>query len=288
MQDLEGRVAFITGGSRGIGLGIARACAAAGVRLAIADRDEDSLSAAGSELSELTDVQTYLLDVSDRASYLQVAADVTSALGQVSLLFNNAGVVDSTSPSRMSDDLYAWMRRINVDGVHHGLELFLPGMVARRDGHIVNTSSEAGVIASSSGFLYAMSKYAVMGVSETLRTEVGPMGIGVSVLMPGPVATNIVDNAQRIRPNGAPDHSTRVSQILSDSGKWLKNHGRLPDHVGVLVLDAVRENRPYIFTRNELADGLNARTEAMIAAMNHDQAFLDDRAGLTPEGVQRG
>jgi NADP-dependent 3-hydroxy acid dehydrogenase YdfG len=288
MQNLDSRVAFITGGARGIGLGIARACATAGVRVAIADRDEGSLSAADAELSELTDVRTYQLDVSDRAAYTRVASDVTSALGEVSLLFNNAGVVDSTSPSRMSDDLYTWMRSINVDGVHHGLELFLPGMVARRDGHIVNTASEAGVSASSSGFLYAMTKYAVMGVSETLRIEVGPMGIGVSVLIPGPVATNIVENAQRIRPKDAPEHSTRVSQILSDSGEWLKHHGRSPDDVGELVLDAVRENRPYVFTRNELAEGLNARTESMIAAMNHDQTFLDDRAGLTTEGAQRG
>jgi NAD(P)-dependent dehydrogenase (short-subunit alcohol dehydrogenase family) len=296
MQNLEGRVAFITGGARGIGLGIARACAAAGVRVAIADRDEDSLSTADAELRELTDLRTYQLDVSDRTAYELVASDVTSRLGVVSLLLNNAGVVDSTSPSRMSDDLYTWMRSINIDGVHHGLELFLPGMVARRDGHIVNTASEAGVIASPSGFLYAMSKYAVMGVSETLRTEVGPMGIGVSVLIPGPVATNIVENAQRIRPNGAPDHSTRVSKILSESGEWLKKLGRSPDDVGELVLDAVLENRPYIFTRKELAEGLKARTEVMVAAMDHDQVFLDGLAGrhasgevsMTTEGAQRG
>ncbi|MDQ1445807.1 MAG: hypothetical protein QOI20_2271 [Acidimicrobiaceae bacterium] len=278
MRDLRGRVAFITGGSRGIGLGIARACAEAGVKIAIADLDEASLTAAAAELSELTDVQAHRLDVSDREAYASVAKHVQEGLGEVSLLFNNAGVADSVSPSGISHDVYAWMRGINVDGVHHGLEQFLPGMVARRDGHILSTASEAGIIPEGGGYLYSLSKYAVVGLSESLRVELGPLGIGVTVLIPGPCATTIVENTRHHRPETAPKHSERTSQILTMAHEWLTTQGRSPDDVGALAVEAIRENRPYVFTRDEGGAALTARTQAMLEAMRHDHDHLEARA----------
>ena len=274
MEHLEGRVAFITGGARGIGLGIARAMTAAGVRVAVADLDDTALQAAEAELG----VQVHRLDVTDRTAYAHVAAHVQETLGEVSLLVNNAGVADSASPSRPSHELYDWMRSVNVDGVHNGLHAFLPSMVRRRDGHVLNTASEAGVLPGGSGFLYAATKYAVVGMSEALRDELAPLGIGVSVLMPGPVATTIVENTRARRPGAAPAHSARVEAILTTSHDWLLAEGRSPDDVGALVVDAVRANRPYVFTRAELAPTLQRRTDALVRAMENDTAFLDECA----------
>ena len=285
-MELQGRVALVTGGARGIGLGIARALAAEGVKVAIADLDEASLDTAAQELGQLTDVQAHRLDVSDRAAYAVVAAKVASGLGDVSLLFNNAGVADSVSPSKISHDMYAWMRGVNVDGVHHGLEQFLPGMIARRDGHILSTASEAGIVPEGGGYLYSLTKYAVVGLSESLRLELGPLGIGVSVLIPGPVATTIVENTKAHRPETAPKPSERTAQILALAHDWLVTNGRSADDVGTLVVDAVRENRPYVFTRDENSKSLTTRTDAMLAAMRHDHDFLEALAA--PDRMTKG
>ena len=274
MEHLEGRVAFVTGGAKGIGLGIARALIEAGVRVAVADLDDAALESVEAELG----VQVYRLDVTDRVAYAAVAEHVQTTLGDVSLLVNNAGVADSASPSRPSHELYDWVRSINMDGVHNGLHAFVPSMVRRRDGHVLNTASEAGVLPGGSGFLYAATKYAVVGMSESLRDELAPLGIGVSVLMPGPVATTIVENTRANRPGAAPAHSARVDAILSTSHDWLLSRGRSPDDVGTLVVAAVRENRPYIFTRAELAPPLQERTNALVRAMENDSVFLDECA----------
>jgi NAD(P)-dependent dehydrogenase (short-subunit alcohol dehydrogenase family) len=159
-------------------------------------------------------------------------------------------------------------------------------MVERRDGHILSTASEAGIVPEGGGYLYSLSKYAVVGLSESLRVELGPLGIGVSVLIPGPVATTIVENTKARRPDTAPQHSERTAAILTMAHDWLLSQGRSPDDVGALVLDAVRENRPYVFTRKDNGPALTARTDAMLAAMKHDHEYLEALA--TPARMTRG
>lgn len=277
ITDFEGRTAFVTGGARGIGLGIVRALARRGARVAVADISADALEEAAGALGlPAGRLRCYQLDVADREQYAAVAARATADLGEVTLLFNNAGIIDSVSPGRATYGMWDHVMGINLNGVYHGIQTFLPGMLdSGRSCHIVNTSSEAGLVAGGSGFLYHASKFAVMGLSESMRDELAHRGIGVSVLFPGPVATGIVNNTRRIRPGDAPAHSERVTRILDTSHERLQE-GADPDGVGEVVLDAVEHNRPYIATRNGSQGHLARRNERIGAAMVHAERLLSD------------
>jgi len=201
MESLAGRTAFITGGAQGIGLGIARELARNGVSLALADVNRTALDAAVTELSSTTDVLAVELDVRDRDRYAQVADEVEARLGDVSLLFNNAGVAGGVPIAELGYDDWDWMLGINLHGVVNGIQTFLPRMIERGgDAHIVNTASGAGLVEAGAGVLYTTSKFAVVGMSESLRSELADRGIGVSVLCPGPVATDIVSNSVSLGP----------------------------------------------------------------------------------------
>jgi NAD(P)-dependent dehydrogenase (short-subunit alcohol dehydrogenase family) len=195
MDRIEGRTAFITGGARGIGLGIARAFAREGTKLALVDIDEAALNAARTELGVRTSVETFVLDVRDREAYARVADEVEARLGPVSILCNNAGVAASADVAHMTYELWDWVMGINLNGVINGIQTLVPRMIEHKiPAHIVNTASGAGLIAEGSGLQYATSKFAVVGLSEGLRWELERFGIGVSVLCPGPVATSIIPN----------------------------------------------------------------------------------------------
>ncbi|GAA0636350.1 SDR family NAD(P)-dependent oxidoreductase [Kutzneria viridogrisea] len=268
MDSFTGRIAFITGGARGIGLGIARACARAGAKLALVDIDEGALAQARAELSPLTKTETYVLDVRDREAYARVADQVESDLGVVSLLVNNAGVFDNVSPATMDYALWDWVMDINVNGVYNGIQTFVPRMISNGgDHHIVNTASVAGLAMFDAGFLYHASKYAIVGLTESLHAKLAQHGIGVSLLCPGPVATDLVNNTQRLRPEHAPAHSERMAGALERFQADLTNHGTSIDTVGNMVLDAIREGRLYIHTDDSAAPAIIARTEALLAAL---------------------
>ncbi|SPT50146.1 SDR family oxidoreductase [Actinomadura madurae] len=280
ITDFEGRTAFVTGGARGIGLGIVRALLRRGANVAIADISADALGGAADALGLPAErLRCYRLDVADRVQYAEVATRVAADLGEVTLLFNNAGVIDSISPARATYDMWDYVMGINLNGVYNGIQTFLPGMLASGRGcHIVNTSSEAGLIAAGSGFLYHTSKFAVAGLSEAMRDELDHHGIGVSLLFPGPVATSIVENTRRLRPAEAPTHSGRVTQLLDAAHQHLNQDGAAPDGVGEVVLDAVERNVRYIATRNESQELLARRNKEIGAAMEHAERLL---AGLT-------
>lgn len=280
LTDFGGRTAFVTGGARGIGRGIVRALLRRGARVAVADISTDSLTRLRDELDvDESRLGCYQLDVADREQFADVAAAVGAELGDVSLLFNNAGVIDSASPARLSYPMWDHVMGINLEGVYNGIQTFLPVMIAAEQRcHIVNTSSEAGLMEAGSGFLYHASKYAVVGLSESFRRELAHFQIGVSVLFPGPVATDIVQNTRGLRPSSAPAHSTRATHILDTAHEVLKAQGASPDAVGELVLDGVEHDAPYIATRSELLPYLRLRTEALGAAMAHADEFLAAQA----------
>ncbi len=277
ITDFEGRVAFVTGGARGIGLGIARALLRRGANVAVADISADALEQARDLLGvSSARLRCYQLDVADRDRYAAVAAEVQGDLGEVTLLFNNAGIIDSVSPSKLSYGMWDYVMGINLQGVYNGIQTFVPQMLASpRRCHVVSTSSEAGLVEAGSGFLYHASKYAVVGMSEALRSELAHFGVGVSVLFPGPVATDIVQNTRGLRPDSAPTHSQRVTQILDTAHRVLNEQGAPPNGVGELVLDAVETNAPYIATRNFLGEYVHRRDEALFAAMRHAESFLE-------------
>lgn len=265
MERVEGMTAFISGGARGIGLGIARAFARAGVKLAIADLDPDSLEAANSELARLTAVETFNLDVRDREAYARVADEVEARLGPVSILCNNAGVA---GPTRPSYEFWDWMLGINLNGVINGIQTFLPRMIERGAvGHIVNTASAAGLVGGSSGVMYDTSKFAVVGLSESLRVELEPQRIGVSVLCPGPVRTNIVSNSRMTRPAPRNAEEANTWEAITERGTAYLATGVAPDQVGEMVLAGVKANRPYIITDRLVEKFIVARTKALLDAL---------------------
>lgn len=263
MRDLAGRTAFITGGAQGIGLGMARAFAAEGVQLALADIDAEALDAARAELETVTKVVTVELDVRDRDAFAAAADQVEAALGPVTLLCNNAGVAGFAVTDTLSYEDWDWVLGINVGGVVNGTQTFLPRMLQRRgDAHIVNTASGLGLVGAGS-FLYCMSKFAVVGLSESLRFELAGRGIGVSVLCPARVATAIVENTRGSRP-GAP-LPDGFEQSLNESHESLQT-GVSIDVVGQMVLRAVGDDELYILTDDVIVPHVLARAEAIAAA----------------------
>jgi len=150
-------------------------------------------------------------------------------------------------------------------------------MLRRGDGgHLVNTASAAGLFVDAesfvyrSGFLYHASKYAVVGLSEALRVELARHDIGVSVLCPGPVATEGVDNARRLRPADAPEHPAKVAAILDRAQDYVRDQGVEPSAVGELVVDAILRDRPYILTAADNAAPIRRRMAALLDAVPPD------------------
>jgi NAD(P)-dependent dehydrogenase (short-subunit alcohol dehydrogenase family) len=271
MTDIANRTAFITGGANGIGLGIARALARAGAKLALVDLDAEALDRVKAELGAVTAVFTAVLDVRDREAYARVADEAEAAVGPVSILVNNAGVSGGAVVGRLTYELWDWGIGINLGGVINGVQTFLPRILARgAGGHIVNTASGAGLVPPirAGGTLYTTAKYAVVGMSEALGVELEPQGVGVSVLCPGPVATDIVLRTRALQPGIAKAETAPAGQDakLADTLKYLAN-GTPPDAVGDMVLEAIRQNRLYIHTDRLALERINKRTKALLDAM---------------------
>ena len=202
MKELQGKTAFVTGGASGIGLALARAFIGEGMRVVIADVDAAALEQARAELAgSNTEVMAVQLDVTDRAAYAAVADAVEARFGPVHVLCNNAGVYRGGTLDQVTYQDWDWIMGVNVGGVINGVQTFVSRMQAHgQGGHIVNTASMAGMITSAGLGVYNASKFAVVGLSEALRTDLAPSGIGVSVLCPGMVRTRILES-ERTRPD---------------------------------------------------------------------------------------
>lgn len=272
MTQVAGRTAFITGGANGIGLGIARAFAREGVKLGLVDIDAAALDRARAELAPITAVETAVLDIRDRAQFAVVADEIEAALGPVSILVNNAGVAGGASAAKLTYDLWDWGLDINLGGVINGLQTFMPRMVARGGaGHIVNTASGAGLAASYSGVLYHTAKFGVVGLSEALAAELAPLKIGVTVLCPGPVATDIVSRTRAMQPgkNNKPlskEGEAAANGVVEKINAMLQQ-GVAPDAVGEMVLAAIEHDRLYIHTDRSMIEQIEARCQALLEAM---------------------
>lgn len=271
MTDIANRTAFVTGGANGIGLGVARSLARAGARLALVDLDAEALERAKAELGEATAVFTAVLDVRDRDAYARVADEAEAAVGPVSILVNNAGVAGGAPASRLTYALWDWGMGINLGGVVNGIQTFLPRILARRaGGHIVNTASGAGLYATAGNALYCTAKFAVVGMSEALGLELEPQGVGVSVLCPGPVATDIIARTRASQPKVtrtmSPEQRSKAFANNEAAKAFLAN-GVSPDAVGDMVLEAMRQNRLYIHTDRTSARRIEARAEALLGAL---------------------
>lgn len=259
MTDIAGRTAFITGGAQGIGLGIARAFAATGARLALADLDAAKLATARRELAESTAVETFQFDIRDRDAFARAADAAEERLGPVSLLVNNAGVGTATPLDKLTYETWDHVLGVNLGGTVNGLQTFLPRLLDRGSaGHIVNVASGAGLVASNK-FLYVASKFAVVGLSESLaqQAELAERGIGVTVVCPGIVRTQIMANSRSQVPGAT----------AGGSDELFDRFGLSPDTVGEQVLRGVRNDQLYVHTDRMLAEPIRRRANALLDAM---------------------
>jgi NAD(P)-dependent dehydrogenase (short-subunit alcohol dehydrogenase family) len=270
MQDLTGKNAFITGGASGIGFAMAQAFLNEGMNVAIADVDAQALASAKTALSgSNARVLALQLDVTNRAQYEEVARRVEAELGNIHVLCNNAGVYRGGALDAVTYADWDWVMGVNVGGVINGLQTFLARMERHGEGgHVVNTASMAGVTTSPGLGVYNASKFAVVGLSESLRKDLEPRGIGVSVLCPGMVRTRILES-ERTRPaqfdvkeQSAQAAATAHNEIMN----LAMNTGIDPAEVADLVVQGIRNNQFYLFPHPEMKDAAQVRVNEMLAA----------------------
>jgi NAD(P)-dependent dehydrogenase (short-subunit alcohol dehydrogenase family) len=268
MQQLAGKVAFITGGGSGIGLGMAQVFGGAGMKVVIADVRRDHLEQALATLAASgVAAHGIALDVSHRAAFGLAVQETLALHGKVHLLCNNAGVSIFGPMDAATYDDWDWIMGVNVDGVINGVQSFLPALKAHGEGsHIVNTASMAGLLVGPGMGLYSASKYAVVGMTQSLRLDLAPHGIGVSVLCPGFVRSNIheavLSRPKHLAQTGYPvgqEDMKRLDQLLSV--------GMTPLDVAQAVLRAVTRNDAWIFPHAEFAAELRAEFDAILAAL---------------------
>ncbi len=261
MRDLSGKTAFVTGGASGIGLGMTRAFLEAGVRVAIADVRQDHLDQAAADLAGHADVCFIRLDVTDRTAFAAAADEAEARLGHISILCNNAGVgvLGDAKASRYDD--WDWTLAVNIGGVVNGIQTFLPRMLGA-EGHIVNTSSIGGMLPMPGGIAYITSKAAVIGLSEALCSDLEGDGIGVTVLIPGPTASNIHEVA-KLRPEIYANTGLAIVEERLAAGPLFPG-GLAPIETGRMVIEAIRANQLYLFSHNEFRYGVAQRFEAIL------------------------
>jgi NAD(P)-dependent dehydrogenase (short-subunit alcohol dehydrogenase family) len=257
----------VTGAASGIGLGIATALARAGMGVMLCDIEEAPLAEATAKLAAAgANVDSILTDVSVKDE-VRAAADATVArFGNVHVLVNNAGVGGGGPYGMWTDGGWAWAMEVNLMGTVWGVECFGPLIEQHGEGgHIVSTSSIAGLVAGSSTS-YEVSKYGVVALSEGLRAELAPRGIGVSVLCPGLVRTRITDChrnlPERFREELGPAFSgpepPEVVQL-----RHMIAAGLDPDYVGELVREGIENDWDYIFTDTQFESAVDARFTAI-------------------------
>ena len=276
MKTLEGKVAFVTGGASGLGLAMVRAFLRAGMKVCAADIEDAALARVRAEFAGNNAFIALKLDVTDRSAMALAADDTERAFGKVHVLCNNAGVVVNGRIDSLNYKDWDWVMGVNLGGVVNGLHTFIERIKRHGEGgHIVNTASIAGQIALQGLTVYNATKYAVVGISETIRQELAPLNIGVSVLCPGIVTTGIGDS-DRNRPGDLKAERTAlkaVSDIPVPPMDALLLRPLDPATVGDMVVAAIRNDDAYIFTHPELKTMVEARFQQIAAGFDRWEAY---------------
>jgi NAD(P)-dependent dehydrogenase (short-subunit alcohol dehydrogenase family) len=286
MTELSGRAAVVTGGGSGIGRALARALAAEGASVVVADIiAENAESVAGEIGSAGGSAVPAVRDVSDRASVRELKARANAAFGTISLLIANAGVTSVERLTELSDDELDWVTEVNLLGVIHCIRAFLPDMVEQRAGHVVATASIVGLAPVHLPYHvpYTMAKAGVIGMMLNLRTELSEVGVGCTVLCPSGVATRI-SQTSRYRPArfGGPFEGSTV-KALGDFDRREKIVFRPPEEVAEMVLEAVRENRPMVVTDPRDRERFTREYVDLVLAAFDRVAEFDQRRQATPD-----
>ncbi|MCP5068860.1 MAG: SDR family NAD(P)-dependent oxidoreductase [bacterium] len=267
MDDLKGKVAFVTGGASGIGLAMAEAFAEEGMKVVLADIEAEALKKAeGDLLASGAEVIGVQCDVSDHGSVSAAAERAIEAFGKVHILCNNAGVAPAGPLDETTPEDWKWCLGVNLMGVVHGIQILVPRIKEHGEGgHVVNTASIAGLMALPTVGIYAATKYAVVGISETLRGELLPDGIGVSVLCPSFVKTRLHEG-YRNRPSelsvGPEEPNEFMAQMLAVATE--------PKVIAERVIRGVKRGDLYILPHADAKAGFEARANEILAAFDLD------------------
>ena len=280
MKNLEGKVAFVTGGDSGIGLGISRVLLRAGMKVVITYRDPGHIREANTELQHAGErVHAIRLDVADRSAFSMAADEAIKVFGKVHILVNNAGVWPTIALSNASFDDFDWCMSVNVGGVFNGIRTFLPHIRSHGEGgHIVTTASVTGLVVGPLWGVYSTSKCAVVGMMEALRSELECSDVGVSVFCPGGIISNI-GGSERNRPAvfaqaGTLDtaqkavfdnYGSRIREAIFTSG--ISQAMMSPLDAGEIVLNGIKNNDLYIISHPEYEPAIRERCDALIASI---------------------
>ena len=273
MKNVEGKVAFITGGASGIGLGMAVAFVKAGMKAVISDFRQDHLKDSAAYFAERglgKNVHHLRLDVTDRKAFVEAADEAERVFGKVHVLCNNAGVglLGPVKLAKYGD--WDWGLSVMIGGVVNGIQTFLPRILKHGEGgHILATSSMGGVIPLPESPIYSTAKAGVIALCEAMRGELAADNIGVSAFCPGPVATNIRE-VGLMRPAQYKDtgYSAKEAELAQrpNSPNWMSI-----EECGERVLRGIRRNDLYIFTHREFKEGVAERMEAMLASFPNEE-----------------
>jgi len=281
MDDFKGKTAFVTGGAGGIGLGIAKAFLGAGMRVVIADISDKHLAEVREAYQGDENVRIIKLDVTDRAAMAAAAEETVERFGKVHVLVNNAGVGVLGPIELAGYDDWDWSMGVNLGGVFNGIHEFLPKLLEHGEGgQIVSTASKAALIPIPNCSFYCAAKAALVGLSESLRGELGPKGIGVSVFCPGPVRSNIQEVGE-LRPDEFKGDSgfAEFEQNMGareSSPLWMSK-----EEVGERVLQGIRENRLFILTHPEFKEGLKERFDYILDEFPEEPINTERAAAIT-------
>ncbi|MCL2409161.1 MAG: SDR family NAD(P)-dependent oxidoreductase [Oscillospiraceae bacterium] len=277
MENLKGKTAFITGGASGIGLGLAKACAKEGMNIVIVDLRQSAIDEAMPSLKDWP-VLAIQLDVTDRAAYEKAVDQAEAKFGNIHLLANNAGIGGGRGPlwevSYAQTDLAV---NINLTAVLNGIQIIVPRMIKHGEGgHIVSTASKAALIAVPANGLYNLTKQALVGLTETLQSDLAIAGadIGASVFFPGPFATTLGQTSVAIEaqllgteakappPPPPPPDDGAPRPSLSDMSALVRS----ADEAGERILRGVKRGDLYIITHADFKEGFKERVDAMLRA----------------------
>ena len=267
MQDLKGKVAFITGGASGIGLSMAHAFGAEGMAVMLADIEPEALERAVEGLREKQiRADGLIADVTGREVVRAAARETVARFGKVHVVCNNAGVGAGGPLGDVPARDWDWVIDVNLKGVVYGVEEFAPILQAQGEGgHFVNTASLAGMVSPPGMEPYCATKFAVVAISEGWAEQLAPQNIGVSILCPGFVKTRIHESRRNRQAaygpdeRGPPPPDAPPSRVLS---------GIPAEAVGKRVVEAVKANELYVFTHPGARAGVAARFERILAAFD--------------------
>lgn len=273
MKNVNGKVAFITGGANGAGFGMAKAFLKNGMKVVIADIRQDSLDRAMAHFGNNRDIHAVRLDVTDREAFARAADETERIFGKVHIVCNNAGINLFVPIEECTYNDWDWVMGVNFGGVVNGVMTFVPRIRKHGEGgHIVNTASMAAFLPSAGAGIYTASKFGVRGLSEALRFSLYPYNIGVSVYCPGLINSAIYESEKTRPQRFASPENTAKSQKTMDVLPEIHKAGMDPEEAGEKVLAGIRRNALYIFSHGEFKEELREIFDEAIHSLPEEEA----------------